>query len=286
VRDPGDGPPELRVELRWLMPWLPDPSCLPPIESADHAAVVAAGCSDPLGVATDFGFSVTADVRDDGTATLDLLTLPASTFGDTSGQIAYATIAIIDSVHGIDVVDGTSFASMATPDTRLAFRHGRFDDNLAFYPRRGCGAPPEGFSLVSAGGFSFEAASAAQARGELPLEDPASCREDPLDRVVEVALQPAEAGPDLCYRGATTFYLPPQDTLFPGEITACTSLRDRAAGRPSDRSQALVAQTAASRCRSLQHFLLRGCYGDPFCATPDWDVPPPAWWPCAPEPSP
>jgi hypothetical protein len=288
--EPGTEPTQLKVGLVWLGAWLTDPSCLPPAENPQHAEVMAAGCVDPLGIASSFSFSnEEAVVAADRTATLDLFALPAQLFGDNYAQLAYASIVVFaGSASGggpsLNVHVGASFTSMARPDTRLAFRNGGFDDRLGYYPRRGCGAPPQGFSVLSAGGFTLEQAIEAQARDELPLEDPAGCREDSPDHTVDIALQPPEELENLdCFFFGQVFYSPPPPAMVSGQITACTSLRDRAAGRPSDRTQALVVGTTRSKCKSVQHHVLRGCFADPFCDTPDWDMPPPPWWPCPAE---
>lgn len=289
--DPADAGLQLRAELTWLRPSLPDPSCMPPAENSDHAAVMAAGCADPLVVAHDYAFRYNgADVAADRTATIDVFELPQSIFGDVTSQIAFATIAIIvypdPELSYLKEYRGSSFQSMARPDTRLAFRHGGFDDQLAFYPRHGCAAPPPGFSLLSAGGFSVEQAIDAQARGELPLEDPTSCREDTLDRTVEVALEPPEAlaALDCFYYNGLPAYLPPPPTVSDDAQTACVSIRDRARGMPSDRHQALVVDGARNgKCSGIQHYVLRGCIQDPLCAAPDWDTTAPPWWPCLDE---
>jgi hypothetical protein len=275
---PGTEPAELKVAVVWLRSWLTDPSCLPPAENPQHAEVMASGCTDPLGVQpSGFFFVDGVVVADDRTATLDLFALPDQVFGDAYAQIAYASIM----VSTTDGYVGASFSSMAGPDTRLAFRHGGFDDRLGYYPRRGCGAPPHGFSVLSAGGFTVEQAIEAQARGELPLEDPAGCHEDSLDHTIDVALQPAEELEGLtCFRPDQVYYTPPPETLGENEITACTSLRDRAAGRPSDRTQVLVTDMSSVKLCNLRHHVLRGCFSDPFCDVPEWDMPPPPWWPC------
>jgi hypothetical protein len=181
---------------------------------------------------------------------------------------------------------------MAKPDTRLAFRHGGYDDQLAFYPRRGCAAPPEGFSLVSAGGFTVEQAIDAQAHGELPAQNPADCQVDTLDREVEVAVRPPDEMHDLACPSSAAFYGPPggadPDSFDPSTVRmACTSMPDFGRGPPGARQAvAALIELPPGACKYIQHFILRGCYVDPYCETPDWDVPPPSWWPCPVEGAP
>jgi hypothetical protein len=300
VRRPEEQPPQLRVALLWGQPWLPDASCLPPFENAAHAEVAARGCGDPLGFrgagfGFGFGLDVDAAVAPDGTANLDLFELPSTLFGDTYSQIVYGSVVAYDDVNGNGFLDnsddqvyGASFHSMARPDTRVAFRHGAFDDRSAYYPRRGCPPPAEGFSIVSAGGFTLEQAIQAQLRGELPEQDPAQCSQDSTAREIAVELMPPEDFGEInCQPFSTGFYTPPSQ-VQPGEtqLTACTSIPDRGTGLSFGRSQLLIAQafgfTPFDRaCKFVQHVILRGCFNDPLCAEPEWNVrPPPSWWPC------
>ena len=302
VREQGPNPPQLRVALLWGQPWLPDASCLPPFESPEHEAVAANGCGDPLGFRR-VGFVVDADsaVGPDATAALDLNSLPSALYGDMFSQIVYGSVVVYDDSNGNgfmddfqDVVHGASFTSMTRPDTRIAFRHGEFDDRSAYYPRRGCAPPAEGYSILSAGGFTLDQAIEAQARGELPAQDPAQCRQDPIDGEITVELRPpdevAEVG---CPGFVTQGYQPPPprspDDL--GQPHACTSIPDHGTGLGRGKSQLLVAQSVVFNprqrgCKVVQHVLLRGCYDDPVCETPNWDVSPPPWWPCPPESTP
>jgi len=298
VRRPSDQPPRLRATVIWGETTLPDASCLPPIENPDHAAVIEAGCGDLLRFErAGFDLMTDAPVADDGTATINLYTLPLILYGDTFSQLAYASVVVYDDVNGSgyldpygaaqDVVYAVSFSSMAKPDTRIAFRHGEFDDHSAYYPRRGCEPPPEGYSQVSAGGFTLQQAIDAQARGELPMQDPAQCRQDPLEREVVVALRsPDELDEVSCFPFAYYFSSPPQD-LFPGTPDlrlACTSIPDRGTGRAHGRWQLLMTSTGPrgflAGCKSIQHMVLRGCQDDPLCVVPEWDMPAPDWWPC------
>lgn len=280
-------------------PVLADASCLPPIENPDHAEVVAAGCGDVLGFRRG-GFTDVADaaIDADGTATLDLQALPDALYGDMYSQIVYGSVVIYDDKNNnrtldplsfVDITYGASFASMARPDTRVAFRHGAYDDRWAYYPRRGCEPPPEGYSLVSAGGFTLEQALEAQARGELPAQDPAQCRQDPIDREVAVELRaPKELGGVNCFAFAI-FFSAPQELAPPGKpsrdelASACTAIPDRGTGRAHGRYQLLIAQGFNDSCTFIAHYTRRGCQEDPLCEVPEWSVPPPSWWPCPAE---
>jgi hypothetical protein len=302
-RPPGDMPPRLRATLLWGQPVLPDPSCLGPIENPDHAELVAAACGDPLGFRRG-GFTSVADVavNADGSATLELASLPDLLYGDTFSQIVYGSVIIYDDVNGdrnlepfsfVDVIYGASFASMAEPDTRVAFRHGGYDTRWAYYPRRGCEPPVEGYSLVSAGGFTLEQAIEAQARGELPAQDPAQCRQDAIDRELVVELRsPEKLGQVGC--SAFAYYFspplgvvrPPGQPGNPDLPSACTSIPDRGTGRSHGRFQLLMGESFQANCPFIRHFVLRGCQEDPLCEVPEWDVPPSSDWPCPAEDSP
>ena len=45
----------------------------------------------------------------------------------------------------------------------------------------------------------------------------------------------------------------------------------------------VIASPAGSVCARVQHYLLRGCWLDPYCESPEIDMTDetPAWWPCA-----
>jgi hypothetical protein len=145
----------------------------------------------------------------------------------------------------------------------------------------------EGYSIVSTGGFTLDQAIQAQLRGELPEQDPEQCRQDSTDREIAVELQtPEDVGDVTCQPFAPGFYsppppIPPRDT----QITACISIPDRGTGLSFGKSQLLIAQafsfTPLDRaCKFVQHVVLRGCFDDPLCDKPNWDVQPPPWWPC------
>lgn len=297
VRPSGGSPARLRVALLWGTTWLPDPSCMPPYENQDHADVAALGCGDPLAF-HGFAFQLSAEaaLEPDGTAELDIYDLPDPLIGDIYSQIAYGSVLVYDDTNSNDAFDtfvdvgyGASFSSMTRPDTRIAFRHGAFDEHSAYYPRRGCAPPDEGYSLVSAGGFTLEQAVDAQARGELPLQDPATCHRDPIDREVVVELRPAAEVADVGCPVFAYTYSPAPPFLFPGRdhaVTACTSVPDHGTGQGRGRYQVLITDNSLRTCKHVQHYLLRGCFEDPFCGDPEWEEPAPDWWPCPPEGAP
>jgi hypothetical protein len=230
-----------------------------------------------------YGSLVVFDDRDhDGTLTLDrAIRLPAE---DTRGPDDEP-----DTYLSADVVHGASFVAMTEPDQRVAFREGEFK-LTGFYPRRNCGAPPPGYSLVSAGGFTYDAAVAATLAGELPEEDPASCAENDISSLVEIPFRPtAEVSEVACKIRRTDssvrYREPPQaEPGLANHTYACTSIP--AFG--DDTSTAGIVQlVAATRdgdpCKGLTHYTLVGCdEGDLVCDEYEWDIraTPPAWWPC------
>jgi hypothetical protein len=181
-----------------------------------------------------------------------------------------------------DPIVGASFVSMTAPDRRLAFREGDFVES-GFYPRHGCGAPPRGFSVLAAGGFTRDAAIAATIAGELPAQDPAACSElAPEASTIEIALQPApEVGCEQRRNDSSVRYRdPPLQSPLDGHAFACAAIPSLG-DEPPDVTQLVVAVDAP--CKSLTHYTLVGCEdGGLVCDHYEWDLRanPPAWWPC------
>lgn len=350
-------PPRLRAALVWGAQWQPEPFCFLPAESEPAAAVIDAGCRDlfgfvPLRAAAD------APLGADGQATLALFDLPAADdlVGDLTARVAYGSVVVYDDRNGngaldlghagsdrpsgprvggaggpgqpmppaggersADLVYGASFVSMERPDVRVAYREGGFRASAAFYPRSGCEAPPPGFSLVGAGGFSRADALAAVLSGRLPAEDPATCSTAPLDQgTVRLSLEaPAGlVGVACAFRGGgggTRYREPPRDAPELARLTwACAKVPVLSVGGAAGSSgggagsggsgppqqQLVIADPppeAASAgtppatfnptfnfCKGLTHYTLRGCSNDASCRSPQWDrtTTPPAWWPC------
>jgi hypothetical protein len=320
VGDVGTIEGELRVAVVWGTQWLPEPLCVLPAESPELEAVLAAGCRNPLGF-TPERVAATVAIVPGADTELALYELPSAEVmvGGLEARIAYASLIVFDDVdrtgtlelatpirlpHNTegpggdddfepmmsrDVIHGASFVAMTEPDRRLAFREGGYAPS-GFYPRRGCGDPPPAFSIVSAGGFTLEAAIAATAAGELPAQDPASCDEAELDAtVVEIAIRdPLELEEVGCVQPRTdssVFYAEPLGEPLPlDELTyACAAIPTFAGEDPIDLVQLVVASREERRCRGLTHYTLRGCEeGELVCDHPEWDfvANPPSWWPC------
>ncbi len=319
---------QLRVALVWAAKWLPEPFCVLPAESDEVAAVIAAGCRDSFGFAPK-RVAANAELDGSGHGTLELFDLPGADVmvGDVTARIAYGSFIVYaeqdengtldihsprrggghmggppdeeeldsppDSTGFPDAVYGGSFLSMTRPDQRLAFREGEFSVGAAFYPRGGCEVPPKGFSLLSAGGFTREAAFAAVLSGQLPQEEAASCATaSPDEATVAVSIGRSgdiEASQSACrVRGAsgTTRYREPpgDDPRMTQRIWACAALpRLGTEGAVDDDDQRqLVVAAKDEPCKSVAHYTLRGCDNDPGCDVPEWDrsMNPPAWWPC------
>jgi len=316
VQAPGPAAPNLQAALVWGAQWLTEPLCVLPPGDASVEALIAAGCRDAFGFVPD-RVAVNAPLAPDGTAELDLLDLPAADVmvGGVTARVAYASVVIYDDRDGdgtltlgrasrllgrdqgrpddtgvqtIDRVYAASFASMTQPDTRLAFREGGFDRTAAFYPRAGCGDPLPSFSIVSAGGFTAMAAIAAELDGQLPPEDPSSCREQPADAPVTLAYQsPAPLRELACEErtldSSIRYREPPADPVDLARRTAaCARVPDFGTGKAGGMIQYVVSGRSDDSCVGLTHYTLRGCRNDPLCAQPQWDITatPPSWWPC------
>ena len=309
--------PTLRAALVWAAQWLTEPLCILPPDDTQVAALVAAGCRDPFGFVPD-RVATNAPLASDGSATLELLDLPAADvmIGDVTARIAYASVVIYDDRDGngtltlgrparlagrddedrpddagistTDLVYAASFVSMTEPDSRLAFREGAFNAAAAFYPRSGCGEPPPSFSIVSAGGFTAAAAIAAQLRGQLPPEDPATCSERPTDAPVDLAYRPpAELRDVACgvrrTDSSVRYREPPVDSPSLTDRTfACAKIPDFGSGKADGMIQLVVSSRSTDSCKGVTHYVLRGCRNDATCALPQWDITatPPSWWPC------
>lgn len=316
VRPPEDtAPPDLHVALVWGKQWLVEPLCILPPESDAARAVIAAGCRDPFGFIPS-RVAANAPLAVGAPATLDLFTLPAADVmvGDLTARVAYASLVVYDDLDADgtltlgrpnrdggnqgppdpmdlptevrDRVYAASFVTMTAPDQRVAYREGAFVQT-GFYPRAGCGDPPAGFSLVSAGGFTAEAAIAATLAGQLPPEDPATCAEEPPTAPVTVAIRPpAELAELRCTERRTDSSVryrepdaePPQQ--LDQRTWACVHLPSF--GPPSTQLELVIAGRPTDSCVGLSHYVLKGCRNDPSCSSPDWDhtAAPPAWWPC------
>jgi hypothetical protein len=317
VAEPRSGAPTLRVALVWGTQWLTEPMCFLPPDPASAATVIAAGCRDVFGFVPD-RVATNAPLGLDGSATLSLFDLPAADVmvGDVTARVAYASVVVYDDRDGdgtltlgranrlggrdqqdmpqgpdvstIDPVYAASFVSMTEPDTRLAFREGAFNAAAAFYPRAGCGDPPPSFSIVSAGGFTPQDAIAAQLRGELPREDPASCSEAPPDTPISVVYRkPSELAELACEERNTDSsirYREPPATApdLTKRTLGCAKVPDFGSGKANGMIQLAISGRSSDSCVGLTHYVLRGCREDALCPVPDWDITatPPTWWPC------
>lgn len=318
VRAPGATGERLRVAIVWGAQWLPEPLCFLPPESSEVAAAIAAGCRDPLGFVPDRAADSVA-IEPNAPSSISLFELPSADVmvGDVTSRIAYAALIVFDDRDGTerlelgrsrnapdggdggggpdpdddpdDLVYGSSFVSMTEPDVRVVLREGGYNERAAFYPRRGCGAPAPGFSLAAAGGFTREAAIAAAIAGEVPAQDPATCREGPTeDEVIAVPLRQAAEVAETGCRGrradSSVRYRRPETEPpdLTNRVAACAKVPDFGTGGGPGIVQWVVSSRSDERCKGLTHFVLRGCDEDAACALPEWDLTatPPAWWPC------
>jgi hypothetical protein len=308
----------LQVALVWGAQWWTEPFCLVSPESDAVSSVITAGCRDPFGF-VPASVSASVPVTLGSSASLALFSLPSTDLlvGEISSRVGYASLVLYDDRDGdgtlglskshptgltgrgpgqqdtsdsADIVYGASFVTMTAADQRVAFLQGTFDATSAFYPRQGCAAPPDGFSVLSAGGFSSAAGLAASAAGTLPSEDPASCaiEQEPDSLLVSIAAAaPSDVGEVSCAErtldGTTQYQQPPTDEPdFSNRVTACAALPSLGGVTPPDLTQLVVSGRTTDHCKGLSHYVLRGCAQDVSCAAPDWDLTgsPPGWWPC------
>lgn len=310
----------LHVAVVWGAQWLPEPLCVLPPESAEVAALVAAGCRDPLSFVPDRA-SATVPARPNEPGSVSLFALPSSDVmvGTVTGRIAYASLVVFDDRDGTgalelsrsrnvpggdeghvepgdedpppgaDLVYGASFVTMTEPDVRIVLREGTYNERAAFYPRFGCGEPAPGFSIAAAGGFTTQAAISATLAGSVPAQDPATCREeDPEEVVVPISLRsPAQVSELRCVgrRGDSSvrYRQPPvEPPALTNRVTACAKVPRFGSDEAEDIVQLVVSSRSDEPCKGLTHYLLRGCEEDAACVLPEWDITatPPAWWTC------
>lgn len=292
-----------RVALVWGAQWVPERLCYTPPESPDVAAVIAAGCRDPLGF-VPARVAANTELAVGTTARLELVALPAADVmvGDVTARIAYSSVVVYDDLDGDgtldvhapdddspDLIYGASFVSMHEPDQRIAFREGAYLSISAFYPRAGCGEPPRGFSVLRAGGFSVEEAVQAQLEGRLPAIDPSTCAEqDPEDATLTIALRPpaelSELACEVPNPDGSIRYRDPggvNTNELAGRTIACAHVPD------ANVVEAIVSSQPDAACKEVSHFLLTGCSDGPACVDGGgldgrWDRASsrPEWWPC------
>lgn len=315
----GEATGDLHAALVWGTQWLPEPLCFLPPESPEVAAVIAAGCRDVLAF-TPMRPGASRPIVVGEPAVLDIVQLPSADVmvGGLTARIAYASIVVFDDIDGDgvltlgrarllpagvfdggggpdaneaaeakigDPIVGASFVSMTEPDQRLAFREGEFVET-GFYPRHGCGVPPRGFSVLAAGGFSYDAAIAATLAGELPSQDPAACSERAPDAAaIEIPMRPAlEVGCEQRRDDSSVQYRdPPIASPLAGHAFACAPIPALGDDTPTGITQLVVATAPDEACKGLTHYALVGCEDSSLeCDHYEWDLRanPPGWWPC------
>jgi hypothetical protein len=313
VRAPMATKERLRATVIWGTQRLPEALCFFPPESPEVAAVVAAGCRNPLSF-TPLLVGPSTPLVPGEEATIELDTFPPSEvlLGISTSRVGYGSIVVYDDRQGsgdlqlatefdasnteLDlnnyIVYGASFVAMSEPDTRLVFREGEFIET-GFYPRKGCPAPLPGFSIARAGGFSLTDALTATLDNKLPAQPEGSCQQLSLGEVVTIPFRPTtevrEVGckqtdginGNVYYRSPDENPMDPDKTVF-----ACAKI-PKFSSEPSatdNITQLIVAPKQTEACRNVRHYTLYGCYGSSFddCTVPDWDYrqTPPAWWPC------
>lgn len=325
VRPPGvDSERALQVALVWGDQWLTEPFCLPTQHPASAQMVVDQGCRDPFGfvplrVAADVPVTIGVPT------TISLQDLPSSDIlvGDITSRVAYASLVVyddrgndggagdgtlnlalphrlpsagpgppqMDTADTGDIVYGASFLTMIEPDQRIGYLEGFFTPS-GFYPRNGCDPPPDGFSVLSAGGFSAADALSSVISGTLPPEDPTTCASSsaPPDQMITIPIQgpkvAAEAGCMERTDDSSIRYRQPSFDKAPdlsgNRIEVCAPLPSFDAGDQPNLTQLVITGRDTDRCMGLTHYTLRGCRNNVACAVPQWDytASPPSWWTC------
>ena len=221
-------------------------------------------------------------------------------------------------IKKVDLMYAASFVSMLKPDQRLGYREGGYDPLSYYYPRWGCPEPPKGFSLLGAGGFTLQSLFAllANPAGALAAGLPGMATEtcsakDLSETVLELPLQATETFRDVvCARragngmssgfstnGSVNYREPPEKAL-PLDTIAWTCQPVAQGGKsgkaggmqaptPGDEAPTkpaiieLIVSGAPGGCRTVTHFIPKGCSTNPYCDQPEWEpAKPPAWWPC------
>ena len=312
----------LQVALVWGAQWQTEPFCILPPEAGTNAAtVIDEGCRKPFSFVPAL-VAANVPVEIGVPTTLSLSSLPSADVmvGDITSRIAYGSLVVYDdrdntgtldlaSPHRTprggrgadeerdtqdspDVVYGASFVTMIAPDQRVSFLEGTFTQS-AFYPRVGCPAPMAKFRVLSAGGFIDADPLMVAMQGQLPMEDPARCDDQPPEAAtISITLQaPAQELQEVsCVEprndSSVRYREPPSNGPdFSGRQTACPHLPTFEAGDQPDLLQLVVTGRPQDRCVGLTHYTLRGCRENVACPVPDWDFTanPPAWWPCQPS---
>jgi hypothetical protein len=320
VRPAGiDSERALQVALVWGDQWLTEPFCLPTQHPDAADTVVMNGCRDPFGfVPLRVGANVPVAIGVPTTISLQDLPSTDLMVGDLSSRVAYASLVVYDDRDGDgklelalphrlpsagpgppqmdtndspDIVYGASFLTMTAPDQRIGYLEGFYTPS-AFYPRKGCdpSAPPAGFSVLSAGGFSAADAFTLFLQGMLPPEDPTTCgiSTDPPDQLINIPIQgPAVAAEAGCMErtddSSTRYRQPPFDKApdVTGRDYTCAPLPSFEKGDQPDLTQLVITgRIGIDRCMGLTHYTLRGCRNNVACAVPQWDYTanPPPWW--------
>jgi hypothetical protein len=258
-------------------------------------AQIKPACPDPYGVfAAEIERAAPIDANGDFDLTLFHLPNARVSIGNQSTRIAYGSLLVLEDSNGDgqptfpggvrrrdeddegpppvsnpDRIVAASFYSLQAPQKRVVFREGGFVDPSNFYPQD-CGAPPPGFSILTAPAYTGMPAAAGD------------CAFDSTDVRVNVDAvnpqDPAEGLGLLCrpvQRDATVQQ--PQGDEGP-------SGRARKVCLDSN----VLAAVFSGLCFSLRSYALRGCaQAVPTatmsqCSPPEWDLTasPPPWWPC------
>lgn len=289
----------LRVGLLWagvpvFVPYCHENGPNPRDPGRNPSGIAEAGCRDPFDVvASRAGPSVAVDPRT-LSFELPLAQLPSAEVmvGPLGQRVVYGTVVLFDDRDedgeldlrrgcggfgrgggggGPDAGSGSdqrelgdpvyaaSFHTLKEEQLRVAYVEGPFDPSSFFYPHPGCSAlPPGGFSLWRVGAL---------------LDPSASCRVDPIDTPLELAVEPPVSfGPLLCeQRDRESFSRPPSDR-FLEDRDSFEELLTRFRWECWGDQIAMVDLECA--CPEIRVFGVKGCWDEvqEECPVPDWDL--------------
>jgi len=189
-----------------------------------------------------------------------------------------------------DFVYGASLLTMAAPNTRVAFREGGFDPITVayFYPMFGCAPPPLGFSLIDVSTITPIEMAIAVATKLQTIPTLSCATHDLALHAADIPLQVTETVRDVACKTIPLRYR--RTTKKPDLSLPWVCLEQSVpqnGGATVKKYVEFVIANPPTECKSVTHFLLKGCQQSALCDTPGWDDTghPPEWWPCAITPS-
>jgi hypothetical protein len=181
-------------------------------------------------------------------------------FGDRGDTAVSTTTTATIGATVFEPIYASSFSTLTNEETRLAYVEGDFDKSSFFYPNPSCEVlPPRGFSMWIVGAL---------------LDSNATCMLAPIDREVVVEPMTADSLVDLACPEATR-------DAFPREPPARAPMTNPMLLWECTPEGGLATANDVCACPNLRLYTLKGCSADDACPIPEWNVPPPPYWPCS-----